>query len=74
MKRLFRYLALAVYPVPYPFAAGYHALVGATLWWWLLYGAPASYSFGKVAIGAAVGLVVGALLVLVLGKQLEEKA
>lgn len=74
MKRFLRLLALAVYPVPYPYAAGYHALAGATLWWWLLYGAPASYSFGKVATGAGIGLVVGAALVLVLGKHLEDEA
>lgn len=73
MKRIFRLLALAVYPVPYPFAAGWHALLGATLWWWIGYGATPDYSFGKVALGAGVGLVVGAALVLVLGKQLEDK-
>lgn len=73
MKRFFRLLARLVYPAPYPYAAGYHALAGATLLWWLRYGAPASYSFGKVALGAVLGLVVGGVLVLVLGTLLGEE-
>ena len=73
MKRIFRLLARVVYPVPYPFAAGYHALVGATAFW-LLMGSPAKYSIGVVLVSALAGIAIGAMLVAVVGKQLEDEA
>ncbi|RSK33943.1 hypothetical protein [Hymenobacter metallilatus] len=76
MRKLLRVASFLFYPVPYPYAGGYHFLVGSTLLWWLKYGAPASYTFGKVLAGGGIGLVAGALGCIVFGYLLaraEEK-
>lgn len=73
-KLLLKFFNLAVQPVPYPQAVGYHALMGATLWWWLRYGAPASYTFTKVGIGAGLGILIGGALTVLLHSTQKDQA
>ncbi|MCA8829419.1 hypothetical protein [Hymenobacter pini] len=73
MRKLLRIASFLFYPVPYPFAGGYHFLVGSAGWWWLKYGAPASYSWQMVLRSGFAGLLVGALGCMVFGYLLARE-
>lgn len=76
MRKLLQIASFLFYPVPYPYAGGYHFLVGSAGVWWLKYGAPTSYAWQKVLGYGGLGLLVGALGCLVFGYLLakaEEK-
>lgn len=73
MRKLLRVASFLFYPVPYPYAGGYHFLAGSAGLWWLKYGAPASYAFTKVLKGGFLGLLVGALGCIVFGYLLAKQ-
>lgn len=64
-KSILQFLSNIVAPVPYPAAAGWHAIAGSFLFW-VVRGCPRTYSGVQLLTGLACSVAIGLAAVLIL--------